>query len=85
MMHAYPTHGMHNDETNNEPKRTLFLSGLPPDVKHREIHNLFRPFSGYEDSILKPNGIVFANFTNQDAATAARDALNVRKLVDPLC
>ncbi|WCJ43207.1 RNA-binding protein with multiple splicing [Euphorbia peplus] len=30
--------------------RTLFVAGLPEDVKPREIYNLFREFPGYESS-----------------------------------
>lgn len=52
--------------------RTLWLSGFPLDVKHREIHNLFRPYRGYEDSILKPNGVAFVTFTSHEAAVAAK-------------
>uniref|UniRef100_A0A516IJG3 RRM domain-containing protein n=1 Tax=Turnera subulata TaxID=218843 RepID=A0A516IJG3_9ROSI len=32
--------------------RTLFVAGLPEDVKAREIYNLFREFPGYESSNL---------------------------------
>lgn len=33
--------------------RTLFVAGLPQDVKPREIYNLFREFPGYESSHLR--------------------------------
>lgn len=33
--------------------RTLFIAGLPEDVKPREIYNLFREFPGYESSHLR--------------------------------
>lgn len=33
--------------------RTLFVAGLPEDVKPREIYNLFREFPGYESSHLR--------------------------------
>ncbi|XP_049358283.1 U1 small nuclear ribonucleoprotein A isoform X3 [Solanum verrucosum] len=33
--------------------RTLFIAGLPEDVKPREIYNLFREFAGYESSHLR--------------------------------
>lgn len=33
--------------------RTLFIAGLPADVKPREIYNLFREFPGYESSHLR--------------------------------
>ncbi|KAL0377687.1 UNVERIFIED_CONTAM: SUMO-conjugating enzyme SCE1 [Sesamum radiatum] len=34
--------------------RTLFVAGLPEDVKPREIYNLFREFPGYQSSNLRP-------------------------------
>jgi hypothetical protein len=33
--------------------RTLFIAGLPADVKPREVYNLFRDFPGYESSHLQ--------------------------------
>ncbi|KVI02680.1 Nucleotide-binding, alpha-beta plait [Cynara cardunculus var. scolymus] len=33
--------------------RTLFIAGLPEDVKPREIYNLFREFPGYESCHLR--------------------------------
>ncbi|MEJ1285474.1 ornithine decarboxylase antizyme 2 [Cricetulus griseus] len=33
--------------------RTLFVSGLPVDIKPRELYLLFRPFKGYEGSLIK--------------------------------
>ncbi|XP_055806007.1 uncharacterized protein LOC129874703 isoform X3 [Solanum dulcamara] len=42
----YPQHS-HDDV------RTLFIAGLPEDVKPREIYNLFREFAGYESSHLR--------------------------------
>lgn len=33
--------------------RTLFVAGLPEDVKPREIYNLFREFPGYETSHIR--------------------------------
>jgi RNA recognition motif-containing protein len=41
-----PLHPIHQDSDTDI--RTLFISGLPPDVKEREIHNLFRLIKGYE-------------------------------------
>lgn len=35
---------------------TLFVSGLPDDVKAREIHNLFRRRVGFESCQLKYTG-----------------------------
>lgn len=36
-----------------EEVRTLFVSGLPVDIKPRELYLLFRPFKGYEGSLIK--------------------------------
>lgn len=36
--------------------KTLFVSGLPDDVKAREIHNLFRRRLGFESCQLKYTG-----------------------------
>lgn len=33
--------------------RTLFIAGLPEDVKEREVYNLFRRFRGYQSSHLR--------------------------------
>jgi hypothetical protein len=39
-----------------EEVKTLFVSGLPDDIKEREIHNLFRIYDGYETCQLKYSG-----------------------------
>lgn len=62
--------------------RTLFIAGLPEDVKPREIYNLFREFPGYESCHLRspsptqtqPFG--FAVFVDQPSAIAALHTLN---------
>ncbi|XP_028764052.1 uncharacterized protein LOC114722239 isoform X7 [Neltuma alba] len=61
--------------------RTLFIAGLPEDVKPREIYNLFREFPGYESSHLRSptessQAFAFAVFTNQQSALMAMHALN---------
>nr|XP_043607044.1 uncharacterized protein LOC122579028 [Erigeron canadensis] len=62
--------------------RTLFIAGLPEDVKAREIYNLFREFPGYESCHLRsptPTQIQpfgFAVFIDQPSAIAALHALN---------
>ncbi|OWM66283.1 protein couch potato isoform X2 [Punica granatum] len=61
--------------------RTLFIAGLPDDVKPREIYNLFREFPGYESSHLrsitkKSQPFAFAVFTDQQSAVAAMHTLN---------
>ncbi|XVF74428.1 hypothetical protein PTKIN_Ptkin13bG0109700 [Pterospermum kingtungense] len=60
---------------------TLFVSGLPDDVKAREIHNLFRRRAGFESCQLKYTGrgnqvVAFATFLNHQSALAAMHALN---------
>ncbi|KAJ8434456.1 hypothetical protein Cgig2_025426 [Carnegiea gigantea] len=69
--------------------RTLFVAGLPEDVKPREIYNLFREFPGYESSNLRPitrnnQPFAFAVFSDQQSAVAAMHALNVRIYYDAL-
>ncbi|KAE8696403.1 proline-rich receptor-like protein kinase PERK5-like [Hibiscus syriacus] len=60
---------------------TLFISGLPDDVKAREIHNLFRRRAGFDYCQLKYTGrgnqvVAFATFLNHQSAIAAMHALN---------
>lgn len=67
--------------------KTLFLSGLPDDIKEREIYNLFRNFEGYESCQLKFSGrgfqiVAFAVFTDQATALKAKEELNGLKF-DP--
>ncbi|KAK2997283.1 hypothetical protein RJ639_025824, partial [Escallonia herrerae] len=61
---------------------TLFVSGLPDDVKAREIHNLFRRRPGFDSCQLKYTGrgnqvVAFATFVNHPSAIAAMHSLNV--------
>ncbi|KAE8678228.1 hypothetical protein F3Y22_tig00111427pilonHSYRG00063 [Hibiscus syriacus] len=58
--------------------RTIFITGLPENVKERELQNLLRWLPGYEASQVnykgeKPMG--FALFSNARFAVAAKDAL----------
>ena len=39
--------------SSHDSVRTLFIAGLPEDIKHREIYNLFREFPGYVSSHLR--------------------------------
>lgn len=60
--------------------RTIFITGLPDDVKERELQNLLRWLPGYEASQVnykgeKPMG--FALFSSAQFAVAAKDALQV--------
>ncbi|RWW73461.1 hypothetical protein BHE74_00018672 [Ensete ventricosum] len=60
--------------------RTVFITGLPGDVKERELQNLLRWFPGFEASQInfkaeQPMG--FALFSTAQHAMAAKDALQV--------
>ncbi|XP_062845913.1 RNA-binding protein with multiple splicing 2b [Trichomycterus rosablanca] len=74
-----------NEQNNNisspgeEEVRTLFVSGLPVDIKPRELYLLFRPFKGYEGSLIKLTSkqpVGFVTFDNRSGAEAAKNALN---------
>ncbi|GLU13528.1 hypothetical protein SLE2022_301610 [Rubroshorea leprosula] len=74
---SFLEHPSHNEV------RTLFIAGLPEDVKAREVYNLFREFPGYESSHLrsptsgqKSQPFAFAVFSNQQSAIAAMQAMN---------
>jgi len=61
--------------------RTIFITGLPLDVKERELHNLLRWLPGFEASQVnfkgdQPTG--FAHFATAHQAIAAKAALQVR-------
>ncbi|KAK6923070.1 RNA recognition motif domain, partial [Dillenia turbinata] len=67
--------------SSSDQVRTLFIAGLPEDVKPREIYNLFREFPGYESSHLRratlsTQPFAFATFRDQQSALAAIHALN---------
>ncbi|KAI4385292.1 hypothetical protein MLD38_003336 [Melastoma candidum] len=69
------------DSPRDDEVRTLFVAGLPDDVKAREIDNLFREFPGYESSHLRASGknsqpFAFAEFLDHQSAVAAMHALN---------
>jgi RNA recognition motif-containing protein len=71
-----------------EEVRTLFVSGLPMDVRLRELYLLFRGYEGYEGSFLKlisskpgkpPQPIAFVSFkTRSQAERALEDLQGVR-------
>ncbi|XP_016375806.1 RNA-binding protein with multiple splicing [Sinocyclocheilus rhinocerous] len=74
-----------NNSSENEPSspgeqvRTLFVSGLPLDIKPRELYLLFRPFQGYEGSLIKftsKQPVGFVSFDSRSEAEAAKNALN---------
>eukprot|EP00898_Chlorokybus_atmophyticus_P005398 jgi/Chlat1/585/Chrsp103S01021 len=66
----------------NNVIRTLFVSGLPADVKEREVHNLFRFFPGFLGAQLTPAPkghplpVAFATFAHPAHALAAKQALH---------
>ncbi|KAM9125778.1 RNA-binding protein with multiple splicing 2 isoform 1-T1 [Pangshura tecta] len=71
----------HTNSSNNieEEVRTLFVSGLPVDIKPRELYLLFRPFKGYEGSLIKLTSkqpVGFVTFDSRAGAEAAKNALN---------
>ncbi|BAF18741.1 U1 small nuclear ribonucleoprotein A isoform X3 [Oryza sativa Japonica Group] len=60
---------------------TLFVAGLPDDVKPREIHNLFSSRPGFDHCLLEYTGrgnqvVAFVSFVNHQAALSAMSALN---------
>uniref|UniRef100_A0A0D9WLZ6 RRM domain-containing protein n=2 Tax=Leersia perrieri TaxID=77586 RepID=A0A0D9WLZ6_9ORYZ len=77
---AYAPHPHHLD-----PQRqgvlTLFVAGLPDDVKPREIHNLFSRRPGFDHCLLEYTGrgnqaVAFVSFVTHQAALSAMSALN---------
>ncbi|KAE8671022.1 Detected protein of unknown function [Hibiscus syriacus] len=70
---SLPNHHSHHDKV-----RTIFISGLPTDVKERELQNLLRWLPGFEASQVsfkgkEPKG--FALFSIAKFAVAAKDTL----------
>ncbi|KAF7470995.1 Hypothetical predicted protein [Marmota monax] len=71
--------GTGSGTTLEEEVRTLFVSGLPVDIKPRELYLLFRPFKGYEGSLIKLTSrqpVGFVIFDSRAGAEAAKNALN---------
>uniref|UniRef100_A0A452SPU1 RRM domain-containing protein n=1 Tax=Ursus americanus TaxID=9643 RepID=A0A452SPU1_URSAM len=71
--------GMRTEEPGWQEVRTLFVSGLPLDIKPRELYLLFRPFKGYEGSLIKLTSkqpVGFVSFDSRSEAEAAKNALN---------
>ncbi|XP_020529653.1 uncharacterized protein LOC18445019 isoform X3 [Amborella trichopoda] len=71
----------HLQSSSVDEVRTLFIAGLPGDVKLREIHNLFRDFPGFQSCQLKSSGnsnqaFAFAVFSDQQSAVSAMHTLN---------
>ncbi|KAF6149057.1 hypothetical protein GIB67_018635 [Kingdonia uniflora] len=66
------------NRTTTEEVRTIFISGLPEDVKERELQNLLRWLPGYEASQVNYKGgqpMGFGLFSTGQFAVSARDAL----------
>jgi len=62
-----------------EPIKTLYITGLPYDIKEREIQLLCRPYPGFEFCNLNLRYDVpsaFAKFTTRETAEAALQALH---------
>lgn len=62
----------------SEEVRTIFIAGLPADVKERELHNLLRWFPGFESSQLNNKTeppVGFGLFTTPQFAITAKDSL----------
>ncbi|CAN6165081.1 unnamed protein product [Urochloa humidicola] len=60
---------------------TLFVAGLPDDVKPREIHNLFSHRPGFDHCLLEYTGrgnqaVAFVTFFTHEAALSAMTSLN---------
>ncbi|KAG8076719.1 hypothetical protein GUJ93_ZPchr0006g44036 [Zizania palustris] len=60
---------------------TLFVAGLPDDVKPREIHNLFSRRPGFDHCLLEYTGrgnqaVAFVSFFTHQTALSAMAALN---------
>ncbi|XP_031568172.1 RNA-binding protein with multiple splicing 2-like isoform X2 [Actinia tenebrosa] len=69
---------MDTKTTQEEEVRTLFVSGLPPDVKPREVYLLFRGYKGYEGSLLKltdKQPVAFVTFEEKTDAEEAKEEL----------
>ncbi|XP_032831892.1 RNA-binding protein with multiple splicing 2-like isoform X2 [Petromyzon marinus] len=63
----------------DEEVRTLFVSGLPMDIKPRELYLLFRPFKGYEGSLIKLTSkqpVGFVMFDSRFEAETAKNSLS---------
>eukprot|EP00929_Paragymnodinium_shiwhaense_P066128 TRINITY_DN33148_c0_g1_i1.p1 TRINITY_DN33148_c0_g1~~TRINITY_DN33148_c0_g1_i1.p1 ORF type:complete len:435 (-),score=66.15 TRINITY_DN33148_c0_g1_i1:35-1339(-) len=56
--------------------RTLYATGFPPDVRPRELRNLFRFASGFEEASVVNNTQIFARFTSERDARQALDLYN---------
>ncbi|CAB4034264.1 RNA-binding with multiple splicing-like isoform X2, partial [Paramuricea clavata] len=75
-----------NNNGESDEVRTLFVSGLPANVRSREIYLLFRAYKGYEgfqlkltDKQGKPSPVAFVTFLErEDAEDCKNDLQGVR-------
>ncbi|XP_010928627.1 uncharacterized protein [Elaeis guineensis] len=75
---APPIHVENPNRSAPDEVRTIFISGLPGDVKERELHNLLRWLPGFEASQINFKGeqpMGFALFSSPQHAVAAKNAL----------
>ncbi|KAK9282471.1 hypothetical protein L1049_005389 [Liquidambar formosana] len=76
--HAPPILVDNPNRPTTDEVRTIFITGLPEDVKERELQNLLRWLPGYEASQVNFKGehpMGFALFSTPQFAIAAKDAL----------
>ena len=70
------------EEEIEEEVKTLFVSGLPLNVREREIYLLFQQCPGYDSSIIKLKGksaVAFVLFEDNKTASNAIEKINVKK------
>uniref|UniRef100_A0A3P8Y0L4 RRM domain-containing protein n=1 Tax=Esox lucius TaxID=8010 RepID=A0A3P8Y0L4_ESOLU len=67
------THKTKGEKQQESLVRTLFVSGLPLDIKPRELYLLFRPF---KVCLYIINPVGFVSFDSRSEAEAAKNALN---------
>ncbi|KAF5836308.1 hypothetical protein DUNSADRAFT_6138 [Dunaliella salina] len=73
-----PLGGRSRDAGAEEAVRTIFITGFPPNVKDRELHNLVRYLPGYEASQMSMRGdqaLGFVLFASHWHACQAQDAI----------
>uniref|UniRef100_UPI00358E5705 RNA-binding protein with multiple splicing n=1 Tax=Myxine glutinosa TaxID=7769 RepID=UPI00358E5705 len=78
-MSSLRTEGDATSAQSSQQVRTLFVSGLPVDIKPRELYLLFRPYKGYEGSLIMMTSkqpVGFVTFDSRSAAEVAKNALN---------
>ncbi|XP_054852368.1 RNA-binding protein with multiple splicing 2-like [Eublepharis macularius] len=67
-----------NEHSSNTLKEEV-VSGLPVDIKPRKLYLFFRPFKGYEGSLIKlmsKQPVNFVTFDSWAGAEAAKNTLN---------